>query len=349
MKKNYLLILILHLTGIFSTLVGQQLPDYGFLRENMILINPSFFNYSFIEDNTMVHNLSVYHNQQWINFPGAPVLTNIKYEKISVQKGSYPVKPKTKWGVAIEKDDSGEGQLVSTTVSFNYGYLLNLNERTTISSGINVRFAQNQWDVAPGTIKNPNGLTNYDPLSQMNGLFDLGIFMRTKILNKNIDSWYFGLSGSQIASFALNKSFQNQRPIYLNMQLGCLIGEDLSGNGLASYWEPMIMIRYFPPYDAKEMEGFYYPTTSINGVKLPFTADLSLRYTHKNKIFGGVGTGWTGRINLEGGYQFQMNSGINKIKYRVGIMAGHFPVYSSVNIFRYPSLEIFLNTSMGKR
>jgi len=349
MKKNYLLILILHLSGIFSALVGQQLPDYGFLRENMILINPSFFNYSFIEDNSMVHNLSVYHNQQWINFPGAPVLTNIKYEKISVQKGSYPVKPKTKWGVAIEKDDSGEGQLVSTTVSFNYGYLLNLNERTTISSGINVRFAQNQWDVAPGTIKNPNGLTNYDPLSQMNGLFDLGIFMRTKILNKNIDSWYFGLSGSQIASFALNKSFQNQRPIYLNMQLGCLIGEDLSGNGLASYWEPMIMIRYFPPYDAKEMEGFYYPTTSINGVKLPFTADLSLRYTHKNKIFGGVGTGWTGRINLEGGYQFQMNSGINKIKYRVGIMAGHFPVYSSVNIFRHPSLEIFLNTSMGKR
>lgn len=349
MKKNYLLILILHLSGIFSALVGQQLPDYGFLRENMIFINPSFFNYSFIEDNSMVHNLSVYHNQQWINFPGAPVLTNIKYEKISVQKGSYPVKPKTKWGVAIEKDDSGEGQLVSTAVSFNYGYLLNLNERTTISSGINVRFAQNQWDVAPGTIKNPNGLTNYDPLSQMNGLFDLGIFMRTKILNKNIDSWYFGLSGSQIASFALNKSFQNQRPIYLNMQLGCLIGEDLSGNGLASYWEPMIMIRYFPPYDAKEMEGFYYPTTSINGVKLPFTADLSLRYTHKNKIFGGVGTGWTGRINLEGGYQFQMNSGINKIKYRVGIMAGHFPVYSSVNIFRHPSLEIFLNTSMGKR
>jgi len=349
MKKNYLLILILHLTGIFSTLVGQQLPDYGFLRENMILINPSFFNYSFIEDNTMVHNLSVYHNQQWINFPGAPVLTNIKYEKISVQKGSYPVKPKTKWGVAIEKDDSGEGQLVSTAVSFNYGYLLNLNERTTISSGINVRFAQNQWDVAPGTIKTPNGLTSFNPLNQMNGLFDLGIFMRTKIPNNNIDSWYFGLSGSQIASFALSKSFQNQRPIYLNMQLGCLIGEDLSGNGLATYWEPIIMIRYFPPFDDKNMEGFYYPSTSVNGVKLPFTADLSLRYTHKNKIFGGVGTGWTGRINLEGGYQFQMNSGINKIKYRVGIMAGHFPVYSSVNIFRYPSLEIFLNTSMGKR
>jgi hypothetical protein len=349
MKKNYLLILILHLTGIFSALVGQQLPDYGFLRENMILINPSFFNYSFIEDNTMVHNLSVYHNQQWINFPGAPVLTNIKYEKISVQKGSYPVKPKTKWGVAIEKDDSGEGQLVSTAVSFNYGYLLNLNERTTISSGINVRFAQNQWNIAPGTIRSPNGLTSFNPLNQMNGLFDLGIFMRTKILSKNIDSWYFGLSGSQIASFAFSKSFQNQRPIYLNMQLGCLIGEDLSGNGLASYWEPMIMIRYFPPFDDKNMEGFYYPSTSVNGVKLPFTADISLRYTHKNKIFGGVGIGWTGRINLEGGYQFQMNSGINKIKYRVGIMAGHFPVYNSVNIFRYPSLEIFLNTSMGKR
>ena len=135
----------------------------------------------------------------------------------------------------------------------------------------------------------------------------------------------------------------------MNMQLGCLIGEDLSSNGLASYWEPMIMIRYFPPFDDKNMEGFYYPSTSVNGVKLPFTADISLRYTYKNKIFGGVGTGWTGRINLEGGYQFQMNSGINKIKYRVGIMAGHFPVNSSANIFRHPSLEIFLNTSMGKR
>jgi len=349
MKKNYLLILVLHLSGIFSALVGQQLPDYGFLRENMILINPSFFNYSFIEDNSMVHNLSVYHNKQWINFGTAPVLTNIKYEKISVQKGSYPVKPKTKWGIAIEKDDSGDGQLVSTAVSFNYGYHLNLNERTTISSGINVRFAQNQWNIAPGTIKIPTVITNYDLLSQMNGLFDLGIFMRTKIQNNNIDSWYFGLSGSQIATFALGESFQNQRPSYLNMQLGCLLGEDLSGNGLASYWEPMIMIRYFPPFDENKMEGFYYPSASINGFKLPFTADLSIRYTYKNKIFGGVGTGWTGRINLEGGYQFQMNSGINKIKYRVGIMAGQFPVNSSVNIFRHPSLEIFLNTSMGKR
>jgi hypothetical protein len=349
MKKNYLLILILHLSGIFSALVGQQLPDYGFLRENMILINPSFFNYSFIEDNSMVHNLSVYHNKQWINFGTAPVLTNIKYEKISVQKGSYPVKPRTKWGIAIEKDDSGDGQLVSTGVSFNYGYHLNLSEKTTISSGINFRLAQDKWDVAAGTIRIPTVLTNYDPLSQMNGLFDLGIFLRTKILNRNIDSWYFGLSGSQIASFALSKSFQNQRPIYLNMQLGCLLGEDLSGNGLASYWEPMIMIRYFPPFDENKMRGFYNPFTTIVGFKLPFTADLSIRYTYQNKIFGGIGTGWTGRINLEGGYQFQMNSGINKIKYRVGLMAGHFPVYSSVNIFRHPSLEIFLNTSMGKR
>ena len=103
MKKNYLLILILHLSGIFSALVGQQLPDYGFLRENMILINPSFFNYSFIEDNSMVHNLSVYHNKQWINFGTAPVLTNIKYEKISVQKGSYPVKPKPNGGLLSKK------------------------------------------------------------------------------------------------------------------------------------------------------------------------------------------------------------------------------------------------------
>lgn len=349
MKKNYLLILILHLSGIFSALVGQQLPDYGFLRENMILINPSFFNYSFIEDNSMVHNLSVYHNKQWINFGTAPVLTNIKYEKISVQKGSYPVKPRTKWGIAIEKDDSGDGQLVSTGVSFNYGYHLNLSEKTTISSGINFRLAQDKWDVAAGTIRIPTVLTNYDPLSQMNGLFDLGIFLRTKILNRNIDSWYFGLSGSQIASFALSKSFQKLRPTYLNMQLGCLLGEDLSGNGLASYWEPMIMIRYFPPFDENKMRGFYNPFTTIVGFKLPFTADLNIRYTYQNKIFGGIGTGWTGRINLEGGYQFQMNSGINKIKYRVGLMAGHFPVYSSVNIFRHPSLEIFLNTSMGKR
>jgi hypothetical protein len=185
----------------------------------------------------------------------------------------------------------------------------------------------------------------------MYGLFDLGIFMRTKILNKNIDSWYFGLSGSQIVSFALSKSIQKQRPLYLNMQLGCLIGEDLSGNGLASYWEPMVMIRYFLPFDENKMNGFYNPFTSISDFKLPFTADFSIRYTYKNIVFGGVGTGWTGRINLEGGYQFQMNSGINKIKYRVGLMAGHFPAFNkgTVNIFKYPSLEVFFNASMGKR
>ncbi|MEY3320907.1 MAG: hypothetical protein RLZZ417_490, partial [Bacteroidota bacterium] len=98
---------------------------------------------------------------------------------------------------------------VSTGVSFNYGYHLNLSEKTTISSGINFRLAQDKWDVAAGTIRIPTVLTNYDPLSQMNGLFDLGIFLRTKILNRNIDSWYFGLSGSQIASFALSNLFKN--------------------------------------------------------------------------------------------------------------------------------------------
>jgi len=356
MKKTQLALTFLSFFISFNILVGQQIPEYSFLRENMGIINPAFFNYSFIEDNSMTQNLSIYHNQQWLGIPDAPVLSNAKFEKIAVQNGSYPVKPKSKWGVAFEKSNSGRGALIEQGVYFNYGYSVNLSEFTTFSAGLNFRAIQEQWNIDPLTIKDKDDLILESlNMRSLKGLFDIGIFLRRKSVNQNskIESWYWGLSGSQASGFTLNPFGQSlMRPLHLNILFGCFIGKDFSGNGLSNFFEPLVLIRYFPPYDKEKFSGFLFPVDAE--LKLPFTADFNVRYTHKNTFFLGTGVGWQGKINFETGYQFITNNGRNRIKYKLGVLASYFPIPDVKNnlpqaIYKFPSMEMFLNISIGKR
>jgi len=67
MKNNYLNILLIFIFGCLSPLKGQQTTEFGFLRENIVLINPAFFNYSFVEDNSVRLNITACHIQQWLD------------------------------------------------------------------------------------------------------------------------------------------------------------------------------------------------------------------------------------------------------------------------------------------
>ena len=52
-------------------------------------------------------------------------LENVRFEKISVQEGSFPVRPKMKWGFGVEQNSLADGQYKELGISFNYGYHLN--------------------------------------------------------------------------------------------------------------------------------------------------------------------------------------------------------------------------------
>jgi hypothetical protein len=153
MKNNYLNILLIFILGCFSPLKGQQTTEFGFLRENIVLINPAFFNYSFIEDNSFRQNITAYHKQQWFDAYEGPVISNVRFEKISVQEGSFPVRPKMKWGFGVEQNNFADGQYKELGISFNYGYHLNLSDQLSITTGLLVKGLQDQYNINPNSFK----------------------------------------------------------------------------------------------------------------------------------------------------------------------------------------------------
>lgn len=354
MKNKYLNILLIFILGCFSSLNGQQTTEFGFLRENIVLINPAFFNYSFIEDNSVRQNITSYHKQQWLDTYEGPVISNVRFEKISVQNGSFPVRPKIKWGFGVEQNNLANGQVKELGISFNYGYHLNLSDQLTLTSGLLVKGLQDSYNV------NPNSLQHKDdevflPGNNWSGMIDLGIVLRKKVVIKNssIESWYLGLSGNQVRGVSFSElGFVNSRPMQLNLILGCFMGRDLTGNGLLNYLEPMVLVRYIPSFNGENFVGFLPPFLGVD-FKLPFNIDFNVRYSRRESFFLGTGFGWAGNINFETGYQFRNISGMNKTKYKIGIL-GSMPVFNfdfiknDKQIFLLPSAELFFSVSLGR-
>ena len=354
MKNKYLNILLILILGCFSSLNGQQTTEFGFLRENIVLINPAFFNYSFIEDNSVRQNITAYHKQQWLDTYEGPVISNVRFEKISVQNGSFPVRPKIKWGFGVEQNNLANGQVKELGISFNYGYHLNLSDQLTLTSGLLVKGLQDSYNV------NPNSLQHEDdevflPGNNWSGMIDLGIVLRKKVVIKNssIESWYLGLSGNQVRGVSFSElGFVNSRPMQLNLILGCFMGRDLTGNGLLNYLEPMVLVRYIPPFNGEKFEGFLSPFLG-GDFKVPFNIDFNVRYSRRESFFIGTGLGWAGNINFETGYQFKNISGMNKTKYKIGIL-GSMPlinfnlIKNNKQLFTLPSAELFFSVSWGR-
>ena len=354
MKNKYLNILLIFILGCFSSLNGQQTTEFGFLRENIVLINPAFFNYSFIEDNSVRQNITAYHKQQWLDTYEGPVISNVRFEKISVQEGSFPVRPKIKWGFGVEQNNLANGRYKELGISFNYGYHLNLSDQLTLTSGLLVKGLQDSYNV------NPNSLQHEDdevflPGNNWSGMIDLGIVLRKKVVIKNssIESWYLGLSGNQVRGVSFNKlGLVDSRPMQLNLILGCFMGRDLTGNGLLNYLEPMVLVRYIPPFNGEKFEGFLPPFLG-GDFKIPFNIDFNVRYSRRESFFIGTGLGWAGNINFETGYQFKDISGMNKMKYKIGIL-GNMPVFNfnfiknNKQYFLFPSAELFFSVSLGR-
>ncbi len=350
MKNKYLNILLIFILGCLSSLNGQQTTEFGFLRENIVLINPAFFNYSFIEDNSVRQNITAYHKQQWLDTYEGPVISNVRFEKISVQEGSFPVRPKIKWGFGVEQNNLANGQVKELGISFNYGYHLNLSDQLTLTSGLLVKGLQDSYNI------NPNSLQHEDdevflPGNNWSGMIDLGIVLRKKVVIKNssIESWYLGLSGNQVRGVSFSElGFVNSRPIIL----GCFMGRDLTGNGLLNYLEPMVLVRYIPPFNGEKFEGFLSPFLG-GDFKVPFNIDFNVRYSRRESFFIGTGLGWAGNVNFETGYQFKNISGMNKMKYKIGIL-GSMPlinfnlIKNNKQLFTLPSAELFFSVSLGR-
>jgi hypothetical protein len=186
-------------------------------------------------------------------------------------------------------------------------------------------------------------------------MIDLGVVLRKKVVikNSNIESWYLGLSGNQVRGVSFNESgFVNSRPMQLNLILGCFMGKDLTGNGLLNYLEPMVLVRYIPPFNGENFEGFLPPFLG-GDFKIPFNIDFNVRYSQRESFFIGTGFGWAGNINFETGYQFKNISGMNKMKYKMGVL-GSMPLFNfnfiknNKQFFILPSAELFFSVSLGR-
>ena len=278
----------------------------------------------------------------------------MRFEKISVQNGSFPVRPKIKWGFGVEQNNLANGQVKELGISFNYGYHLNLSDQLTLTSGLLVKGLQDSYNV------NPNSLQHEDdevflPGNNWSGMIDLGIVLRKKVVIKNssIESWYLGLSGNQVRGVSFSElGFVNSRPMQLNLILGCFMGRDLTGNGLLNYLEPMVLVRYIPPFNGEKFEGFLSPFLG-GDFKVPFNIDFNVRYSRRESFFIGTGLGWAGNVNFETGYQFKNISGMNKMKYKIGIL-GSMPlinfnlIKNNKQLFTLPSAELFFSVSLGR-
>jgi hypothetical protein len=78
-----------------------------------------------------------------------------------------------------------------------------------------------------------------------------------------------------------------------------------------------------------------------------------VRYSQRESFFLGTGFGLAGNINFEIGYQFKNISGMNKMKYKIGIL-GSMPLFNfnflknNKQWFILPSAELFFSVSFGR-
>jgi hypothetical protein len=114
----------------------------------------------------------------------------------------------------------------------------------------------------------------------------------------------------------------------------------------------MVLVRYIPPFNGENFEGFFSPFLG-GDFKIPFNIDFNVRYSRRESFFIGTGLGWAGNINFETGYQFKNISGMNKMKYKMGVL-GNMPVFNfnfikdNKQYFLFPSAELFFSVSLGR-
>lgn len=119
MKKTFILILVF----IFYKTFSQQDAQFTQYMYNMSIINPGYATSDF---NNL--NMGLLHRQQWVGIEGAP--------QTSTFFTHFAVNDKTELGVSFFNDNIGNGVLKENKLSFDYAYIINIDDYNKLSFGV---------------------------------------------------------------------------------------------------------------------------------------------------------------------------------------------------------------------
>ncbi|NJM79683.1 MAG: type IX secretion system membrane protein PorP/SprF [Flavobacterium sp.] len=119
MSKRIYLILILAYLKSFS----QQDAQFTNYMYNLSVVNPAYATSNFDK-----LQMGLLHRQQWINISGAP--------QTSTFFAHYALNDKSELGVTFFNDNIGKGVLKENKITFDYAYILNLDNYNKLSFGI---------------------------------------------------------------------------------------------------------------------------------------------------------------------------------------------------------------------
>ena len=121
-KKVFLLFVFISLKTF-----AQQDTQYTEYMYNMSIFNPAYATSDF--DNL---NTGLTYRQQWVGIKGAPKTVSLF--------AHYAMTDKSEIGVSFFNDNIGEGILKENKLSFDYAYIINLNEYNKLSFGMKAGF-----------------------------------------------------------------------------------------------------------------------------------------------------------------------------------------------------------------
>lgn len=187
-KLNILKSVVCVLCFILSmkTISAQQLPYMSQFNNTGFMWNPAMTGLDYNMQTT------VFFRQQWLGFEGAPRTGFVGFE--------YPwTRQNMSFGGAIITDQTGP--ISKNGAKFTYAYKLNklLNRDDQLSFGISVDIAQFTYDPT-GEIFNDTGdlLLNTARSSVLFPSVGGGFFYTSNTDNYDDNSFYFGLSGTQV-------------------------------------------------------------------------------------------------------------------------------------------------------
>ena len=187
-KKNFILMISAVMVLLFTAniVTAQQLPFLSQFDNSGFIWNPAM--------TAVDHNMrtSLFYRQQWINFDGAPATGYVGLE--------YPwSRQNMSFGGALIIDSSGP--ISKNGIKINYAYKLEelLSRDDQLSIGISADLTQFTYDPSSEVFNDQNdALLSINRSSMIFPSVGAGIFYTNNLEEYDDNSFYFGLSGTQV-------------------------------------------------------------------------------------------------------------------------------------------------------
>lgn len=263
MKKAYLIILAVLISGIISTTKGQQIPQYSQFMFNPYIINPAVagtYNYFQIRSN---------NRYQWIGIPDAP-------QTYSLSVYGPHAKKDMGFGGMIISDITGPTSRLGLNGS--YAYNIRMTDDIRVSGGL--MFGLMQYKVDGSKLNFGDANISNDP----------ALFTATKsILTPDASIGFYMYSSYFYAGLSAMQLFGNK----VNFNADAVGVNKLKQHFILSGGYKFLLNRYY------ELE----PSAIIKYMSpAPMVLELNGKLTYRNKVWGGLSVRWKDAASILIGY-----------------------------------------------